>query len=100
VVVYNVTIKVDLASHTEWLNWMKLEHIPAVMATGYFADHRMLRILEMDESDGFTYAVQYHAADMQDYFDYLEKEAPRLRQEMDDRFKGHYSAFRTVMKVV
>jgi hypothetical protein len=79
---------------------MKQEHIPAVMATGYFHDHRMLRILEQDETDGITYAVQYQARNMQDYFDYIENESLALRNATDKRFKDKYVAFRTVMKVV
>ena len=99
-VVYNVTIKVDLDVHNDWITWMKTTHIPDVMATGYFSDHRMLRILEDDQTDGIAYAVQYHAKDMQHYFDYIANEAPRLREEMNKMFEGKYVAFRTVMKVV
>ena len=29
-IIYNVTIKIDLDVHDEWLAWMKLEHIPRV----------------------------------------------------------------------
>lgn len=98
--IYNVTVKVDLDIHNDWLNWMRLEHIPEVMATGRFNDHRMLRILEQDESDGITYAVQYYARTIQDYFDYLENEAPALQKQTADRYGEKVVAFRTIMKVV
>ena len=99
-IVYNVTVKVNTDVHDEWLNWMKLIHIPDVLNTGYFDDHRMMRILADDETDGITYAIQYHAKDMQAYFDYQANEAPRLQKEIESLFKDKYVAFRTIMRVV
>lgn len=99
-IIYNVTIKVDLDIHNEWVEWMKLEHIPRVLATGLFHDHRMLRILENDETDGITYAVQYTARNLTDYFTYQAEHAPALQQEVADRYGDKFVAFRTVMRVV
>lgn len=99
-IIYNVTIKVDREIHDEWVHWMKTVHIPDVMNTGYFNDHRMMRILAEDESDGISYAIQYHARNMSDYFEYQEKEAPRLQKETNDRYKDRFVAFRTIMRVV
>jgi hypothetical protein len=99
-IIYNVTIKIDLDVHDEWLAWMKLEHIPRVLATGYFHDHRMLRILEEDQRDGISYAVQYTAKNLQDYFTYEADHAPALRQEVSDRYPDKFVAFRTLLKVV
>ncbi|MDX2001587.1 MAG: DUF4286 family protein [Chitinophagales bacterium] len=99
-IIYNVTVKVDLGIHDEWVQWMKLEHIPEVLGTGYFHDHRMLRLLEQDESDGITYAIQYHAKDMADYLSYQREQAPRLQQAANERYKDRFVAFRTVMRVV
>ncbi len=99
-IIYNVTIKIDLDVHDEWLSWMKLEHIPRVLETGLFNDHRMLRILEDDQSDGISYAVQYTAKDMSDYFTYEAEHAPALRQEAADKYPNKFVAFRTLLKVV
>ena len=47
--IYNVTIKIDIARADEWLTWMREEHIPEVMATGYFVENRICRLV--DEGD-------------------------------------------------
>ncbi len=99
-IIYNVTVKIDLDVHNEWLSWMKLEHIPRVLATGLFHDHRMLRILEHDETDGITYAIQYTARNLEDYFTYQAEHAPHLQQEVADRYADKFVAFRTIMRVV
>ena len=33
---YNVTITVDLDVHDDWVQWMRDTHIPDVMSTGMF----------------------------------------------------------------
>ncbi len=56
-IIYNVTVKVEHSIATPWLEWMKNEHIPEVVATGCFTHGRMLRLLETDETDGLTLRV-------------------------------------------
>ena len=69
-IVYNVTVKVDLDINDIWLRFMKEDHIPRVLATGCFYDHKMFRVVEADQSDGITYAIQYFGHSMNDYFTY------------------------------
>lgn len=52
--IYNITTKVDHSIADAWLQWMKEEHIPEVIATGCFSQSRILRLLEVDETDGLT----------------------------------------------
>jgi hypothetical protein len=58
---YNVTIKVKAEIHTDWLEWLKTEHIPDVMSSDCFSSSKVLRLLEVDDSEGPTFAVQYVA---------------------------------------
>ena len=99
-IVYNVTIKIDLSVHDLWLRWMKEEHIPQVMETGCFSEHKMYRVLQEDETEGVTYAIQYFAKHISDYFTYQEKFATALQKTSLDLFPGKYTAFRTILKQV
>lgn len=99
-IIYNVTIKIDLSVHDTWLNWMKEDHIPRVLATGCFVQHKLYRVLQEDETDGITYAVQYFANNISDYFDYKETYASGLQKEASDFFPGKFHAFRTILKEV
>ena len=98
-IIYNVTINVDHDVHDNWLKWMREEHIPEVMKTGYFLENRMLKVL-VEEQDGTTYSVQYTAANMKDYDEYRVKHAPRLQKQSADRFGGKFVAFRTLLEVL
>ena len=60
-IVYNVTIKVAEAIKTDWLAWLKEEHIPDVLNTKCFSKATILHLLELDNSEGPTYAIQYFA---------------------------------------
>ena len=98
--IYNVTIQVIHGAHEEWLNWMKTEHIPDVLATGMFTHHRILKLLETDESEGLTYAIQYFCNTKAMYDQYIDRFAPELRRKTADRWGNQVIAFRTLMEVI
>jgi hypothetical protein len=99
-IIYNVTIKVDPSVAEAWLPWMRDEHIPAIMGTGCFTGYRMVRLLDIDETDGPTFAVQYTAADFAEYTRYLTEHAEAFRQDSTNRWGANFIAFRSVMEVI
>lgn len=99
-IIYSVTVKIDLDVHNEWLHWMKSVHIPEVLNTKKFVDYRMLKVLTQDETDGITYNIQYRAQTMSDYFDYQNEFAPALQKDHTERYKDKFVAFRTLLKEV
>ncbi len=98
--IYNVTIKIETTLAAEWLQWMQQTHIPEVIATGCFTHAVTLRLMETDEEEGLTYAVQYFAASKANYNCYIEKFAPQLRQKNFDKWGNKFIAFRSVMEVM
>ncbi len=99
-IIYNVTVKVDPQTHEEWLQWMKTKHIPEVIATGFFIDHKIFRLLDLDENDGVTYAIQYFCTSMEDYREYQKNHAPALQQEHSKRYQNKFVAFRSLLQQV
>lgn len=99
-IIYNVTIKVDPSIADQWLSWMNEEHIPAMIATGCFEKATILKLLELDESDGLTYAVQYAAKDKEVYDLYIDKYSVIMRNESFAKWGDKFIAFRSVMQVV
>ncbi|PJF38360.1 MAG: DUF4286 domain-containing protein [Phototrophicales bacterium] len=99
-IVYNVTVKIDAQMHDEWLAWMKAVHIPAVLDTGFFFDHKMYRLMELNEADGITYAIQYFCDSFENYMQYQKEVAPALQQAHTDKYKDKFVAFRTLMRAV
>ncbi len=98
--IYNVTIKVQESIKEEWLSWLKEEHIPEVINTGCFTKATILQLLEVDNSDGPTYAIQYQAESKALYNRYIESFAGTMRQRSVDKWGDKFIAFRSVMQVV
>jgi len=98
--IYNVTSQVNHSISADWLNWMKTEHIPEVLSTGMFTHHRLVKLLETDETDGLTYAIQYFCNTKEHYEQYISQYAPLLRQKALERWGNQFIAFRTLMEVI
>lgn len=98
--IYNVTIKVHDSIKEEWLSWLQKEHIPEVIQTGCFTEALVLRLLETDDTEGPTYAVQYKADSKALYNRYIEKYAGLMRQKSFDKWGDQFIAFRSLMQVV
>ncbi len=97
---YNVTVKIDLSKHDDWVFWMQNEHIPDVMKTGLFKKYRFCKLMEQDESSGATYSIQYQCESISDYFTYQRDFAPALQSQHAARYANHFVAFRTILKIV
>ena len=99
-IIYNVTIKVSHNIAKEWLSWLKEEHIPDLINTGCFTHATILHLVESDDEEGVTYAVQYHTQSRELYEHYIEKYATDMRKKGHDKWGDQFIAFRTLMEVV
>jgi hypothetical protein len=99
-IIYNVTIKVDWAIAEDWLQWMQDIHIPEILGTGCFEKHQLVRILQIDETDGPTYAAQYLAATLSKYDYYLQHYVAQFRKSVTDKWGDKYLDFETLMQTV
>lgn len=99
-IIYNITVKVATGASENWLKWMKEVHIPEMLATGLFSEYRISRLLEQDDSEGPTFAIQFYAPTMEDYQIFKNKHQRALRQKGYDTFGDQFIAFSTVMEVL
>jgi hypothetical protein len=96
--IYNVTVTLEDSIHSEWLKWMKEVHIPDVMRTGLFVDNKICKLVT--EELETTYAIQYTFREMDDLNKYRKEFAPKLQQELKEKFKDKFAAFRTVLEII
>ena len=69
---YNVTVTIDLDAHEDWVQWMRDSHIPDVMSSGMFVSYRMSRLIGHDHADSEIYTMQYLVKDMAHLVRYQE----------------------------
>ena len=99
-IIYNVTVKVEPSIATAWLQWIKEEHIPEMIATGCFSEGRVMRLLDVDDNEGPTYAVQYVSDNKEVYDRYIREFAEAMRKKGLDKWGHNTVAFRSVMELV
>lgn len=99
-IMYNVTVKVEPSIAGEWLKWINEEHIPEVINTGCFTKATLLKLLEVDDSDGPTYAIQYLAESKSRYNLYIDTFADTMRDKSFEKWGNKFIAFRSVMQFV
>ena len=87
---YNVSLTVDTDTEMEWIEWMKLHHIPRVIATGCFVAYDFYKLIKPEDEEGETFILQYKAINMEQY-------AYDLQQEGLNKFPDKFVAFRTLM---
>ncbi|MFP5039471.1 DUF4286 family protein [Parasediminibacterium sp. JCM 36343] len=98
--IYNVTTHVAHTIHEAWVAWMQEKHIPDIMGKGCFTKYQFVRILETDEKEGVTYAVQFYANSKALYNRYIELYAPALRQDASKSWGDKTIGFRSLMEIV
>lgn len=99
-IIYNVTIKVDWKIAEEWLKWSREIHLPAMLATGCFTNHQIIRLLEVDDTEGPTYAIQYFANSLGDYKAFAKKHALTLSSQLRKQWGDKCLTFGTLMETI
>lgn len=97
--IYSVSVSVPKPLRDDWLTWMQREHIPDVMATGFFEDFHMQELLDpVPYPNMFTFNVQYFCASKEAYDQYQATAAPRLQQLHAAKYGDQIQAFRTLLR--
>ncbi|MCE7994041.1 MAG: DUF4286 family protein [Roseivirga sp.] len=99
-ILYNVTVAIDIKVEEEWRAWMKEVHIPEVMETGKFVNHSFYKVMNNQEDDSASYSIQYFAESMKELQLYLAIDAQELQQKTHAAFPNKFAAFRTVLQSV
>ena len=99
-VVYNITTKVSWQIADEWLKWQQEEHIPEMLATLLFADHKIFKLLELEDDEGPTFTIQFFFSSIEKYNEYMHVHAAHLREISIERWRDNCISFRTVMQLV
>lgn len=98
-ILYNVTYNIEQEIEEDWIGWMKIVHIPKIMATGFFSSVRLYRLLNV-EDEGTTFSLQFMTDSLDKVQDFLEYAAQPLAYEHNTRYKNKHIAFRTVLKEI
>jgi hypothetical protein len=98
-IIYSVTININQDIEAEWLEWMRLVHIPDVMQTGCFSNFYLNRLIEPESQQGTnTYNIQYECSSLEKIIEYQKNFAQKLQAEHTEKFNNQFVAFRTLLE--
>ncbi|MCH7408013.1 DUF4286 family protein [Belliella sp. DSM 111904] len=99
-ILYNITVNVERDAESEWLQWMKSTHIPEVLSTGMFVEHKIFRIMHDSEDTGSNYSVQYFAKDMNHVMSYQHEFFDKHNAVVQQKFPKKLAIFMTLLEEV
>ena len=98
-IIYNVTLSINPTLEQEVISWLQEEHIPEVMETGLFLDYNIFKVIENPvERTHNSYAVQYSLKTWEDFAEYSDKHADRLKDITKAKYGENVLAFRTFLE--
>ena len=98
-IIYNVTVSVEESITSDWLKWMKTEHIPEVLACGIFSKSQINRVISQADSNN-TFAIAYNCQNLKDLHEYQVNFSGKLQQKHIERYGDKAVTFRTIMEVI
>lgn len=74
--------------------------IPRMLSTPHFTRHQFVRLLNVDDGDGPTYAIQYFIETLESYDQYIAELSAIDNANMYALWKDRCLVFTTIMEVV
>jgi hypothetical protein len=99
-ILYNITMNVTQDIEQDFIAWMKSVHIPEVLETGIFSEHKFYRLLHDAEDGSTNYCIQYFTESIDQMMEYERKHAALLRSKTQERYKDKAIAFRTLLETI
>lgn len=99
-ILYNITTNVTADIEEDFISWMKSIHIPEVMETGIFVDHRFYKLLHDSEDGSVNYSIQFFTESMEKMMEYEKTHATSLRIKTKERYQDKAVSFRSLLETV
>ncbi|MFC0183073.1 protein of unknown function [Pseudarcicella hirudinis] len=97
---YNITYSIDENIHTQFIEWMKENHLKEVSAISFLQNCTILKLLTEIDNGGVTYTFQYRFTSM-DSFDIFQNEyEDDLRNKVHQKFKGSFVDFASLLEEI
>lgn len=98
--ILNITIKISWEIHEQWKSWLLKEYVPAILATSLFERYQFVHLLEMDDEDGLTYALQLYAPNGEQINVYRKHHLQEFDSKAYELWGDRMVSFLSVMEVI
>lgn len=98
--IYNITTQVSWSIHDEWKKWMLDIRVPQMLELGIFHQHQLVRLLETDEAEGPTYALQLYVDENSSINDFKMQHQQTFDREEKRLWGDQLFSFTSLMEVI
>lgn len=99
-ILYNLTIKIDHSIKADWLEWMEAEFIPLIESTTPLSDPKLCKLLDLDEADGLTFALQLFCQNKNLLETFRSEKESSLQRKLVQQFPNKLVFFPTAMEIL
>ena len=99
-IIYNTTFNVPENLQTEFLDFMRNEYIPQVIQSDILKEPRLSRIFGREDDDGYSFALEFKADNIQDLEEWNKKEGKKLYFKVLTKFRQNILGFATLMQPI
>ncbi len=97
---YNVTIGIDKEIELEWIKWIKEQHIPKIMDTGFFLESKLYKVVSQEDEGSVSYCIQLFSDKIEKIVEYLDKHTHTIIDEHRQKFKDRHVVFNTLLEEI
>lgn len=99
-IVYNTTFHIENEVLEDCLLYLKKTYIPKAAASGFLSRPYLRRVLQVEEEEGSSFAVQFHVKNVDTLNYWLEQEGRILQKDLAWRFGSKMVGFTTLMEEI
>lgn len=100
IIIYNITTQVSWGVHDRWKEWLLNQQLPAFLTTGIFSHHQLVRLLDVDDTDGPTYALQLYVKTDQSIDNYKRRYLSGFKSDEQAMWGNNIFSFSSMMEVI
>lgn len=98
--IFNTTYLVSDKMHGVWLKWVREQHIPSLLQSGFFTAPQVAKVMSAEEQDGTSYSVQFKVEDIVALENWHLQYAKAFEQDVQQRFGAEVIFFATVLELI
>ena len=91
-IVYKVIIQIEKKIEKDWLNWMRVVHIPEIMGLNIFYKSQLFNIIKNKEEEFSSFCIEYYCHSEEEYNIYKKKYSKNYKLNMQKNLKENLMA--------
>ena len=99
-IIYNITTLVSWSIHEGWKEWLLDEYLPELMETKLFSHFQIVRLIEVNEDEGPTYALQLYLNNVSDFNLYRDIHLGKFQEKEKNAWGDCATSFASLMEVI